>query len=149
MSPTKTHSAVADRFAGPVEAAAKADPVRDGLAEIRAKAEELRLTFGDEARARALEWAAGRVELALEQAEVEPLTLAEASTRSGYSEQHLARLVRTGQIPDQRPPGSKGRIYIRASDLPTRPQKTHTQSADVHELASRLYGGREGRYGHP
>ena len=149
MMAMKSHSASAERFVGPVGAVSQADPVRERLAEIRAKAEELRQTFGDEARARALEWAAGRVELALAQAEVEPLTLAEASTRSGYSEQHLARLVRAGQIPDQRPPGSKARIYIRASDLPTRPQKTHTQSADVHELASRLYGGREGRYGHP
>jgi hypothetical protein len=127
----------------------EADPVRERLAEIRAKAEELRQTFGDEARARALEWAAGRVDLALAQAEVEPLTLTEASTRSGYSEQHLARLVRTGRIPDTRPPGSKGHIYIRATDLPIRPRKPHTRSADVHELASRLYGGREGRYGHP
>ena len=149
MTAMKSHSASAERFVGPVGAVSHADPVRETLAEIRAKAEELRQTFGDEARARALEWAAGRLELALAQAQAEPLTLAEASTRSGYSEQHLARLVRSGRIPDQRPPGSKGRIYLKASDLPTRPQKTHTQSADVHELASRLLGGREGRHGHP
>lgn len=77
------------------------------------------------------------------------LTLEEAAAESGYSVDHLARLVRTGRIPDTRPPGSKGRIHVRAADLPARPCRRHTKSADVHELASRLYGGREGPSGHP
>lgn len=126
-----------------------AEPVRSSLAEIRAKADELRQTFGDEPRARALEWAAERVEAALAGAQGQLLSLAEAASRSGYSEEHLARLVRSGRIRDRRPPGSKGRIWIAASDLPTRPTATHTQGADVHELASRLFGGREGRHGQP
>ena len=125
------------------------DSVRQALTEIRAKAGELRQSFGDDSRARALEWAAERMELALAHAEPELLSLAEASKRSGYSEEHLARLIRMGRIPDRRPPGSRGRLYLRASDLPHRPPKTHTEGADVHELASRLYGGREGPSGHP
>ena len=125
------------------------DAIREALTEIRAKAMELRQSFGDESRARSLEWAADRVEHAVAYSGGELLSLADASERSGYSEEHLARLVRSGRIPDRRPPGSKGRIYIRASDLPSRPPKTHTGSADVHELASRLYGGREGPSGHP
>lgn len=123
--------------------------VQQSLAEIRAKAAEFRQAFGDEPRARSLEWAADRVEAALRGAECEMLSLAESAERSGYSQEQLARLVRAGRIPDTRPRGSKGCIYIRASDLPARPNKTHTQAADVHELASRLYGGREGRHGHP
>jgi hypothetical protein len=125
------------------------DAIREAVTAIRAKAAELRQSFGDDSRARALEWAAERVELALAHAEVQLLSLPEASKRSGYSRDHLARLVRSGKIPDQRPPGSKGRLHIRASDLPTRPAKPHTGDADVHELASRLYGGREGHHGHP
>lgn len=129
--------------------AAEADAIRSSLAEIRAKAGELRQAFGDEPRARALEWAAERVQEALERSERQILSLAEAATRSGYSEEHLARLVRAGRIPDRRPLGSRGRIYIAAADLPTRPRRAHTPSADVHELASRLYGGKEGHHGQP
>lgn len=130
-------------------ASGEADLVRSCLAEIRAKADELRRAFADESRARAMEWAAERVEEALQSAQSQLLSLAEAARRSGYSEEHLARLVRTGRIPDRRRPGSRGRIYIAASDLPTRPRREHTASADVHELASRLFGGREGHHGHP
>lgn len=126
-----------------------AEPVRSSLVEIRAKADELRHMFGDEPRARALEWAAERVEAALAGAQGQLLSLAEAASRSGYSEEHLARLVRSGRIPDRRPQGSKARIWIATADLPTRPRRAHTLGADVHELASRLYGGREGRNGHP
>ena len=128
---------------------AEADAIRSCLAEIRAKACELRQAFGDESRSRALEWAAERVEEVLETAERRLLSLAESARRSGYSEEHLARLVRTGRIPDRRRPGSRGRIYIAAADLPTRLQRAHTPSADVHELASRLFGGKEGHHGQP
>jgi hypothetical protein len=130
-------------------ATAEADTIRSSLAEIRSKAGELRQAFADESRARALEWAAERVEEALERAEGQLLSLAEAASRSGYSEEHLARLVRTGRIPDRRRPGSRGRIYIAAADLPTRPRRAHTPGADVHELASRLFGGKEGHHGQP
>lgn len=125
------------------------DAVRQALTDIRARAGELRAAFGAETLARALEWAADRIERALTLTAGELLSLPEAAKRSGYSEGHLARLVREGRIPDMRPPGSKGRVLIRASDLPTRPRRTHTESADVHELASRLLGGREGPSGHP
>lgn len=135
--------------ASPEPAMRRLDPVQEAIAELRAKAAEFRQAFADEARARTLDWAADRIEEALRRSSQEVLTLADASQRSGYSQGHLARLVRDGRIPDMRPPGSRGRIRIRLSDLPARPGATHTQCADVHELASRLYGGREGRHGHP
>ena len=119
------------------------------LSEIRAKASELREDFAQESCARALEWAADRIDRARRSAEGELLSLADAAKRSGYSEGHLARLVGKGHIHDRRPPGSKARIYIAAADLPTRPVRAHTGSADVHELASRLLGGKGGRHGQP
>lgn len=89
------------------------------LAEIHAKAAELRDSFGDEARARALEWAAARFEHALHRLDDEPLTLAEASLRSGYSRDHLARIIREGRVPNA---GRRGSPRIRAADLPIRPR---------------------------
>ena len=124
--------------------------LQKSLVEIRAKAKELRDSFGLEAPARALEWAAGKVETALLSEADRVVYLPEAARISGYSEGHLARLVRRGQIPDQRPEGSRGRIKVRVSDLPEKPGHGHNPPADVHDLASRLFkGGREGHYGHP
>ena len=124
-------------------------PVRQALREVRSKASELRSNFGANAQARALEWAAGRIEEALDSEGERLLSLPDASKRSGYTQDHLARLVRVGRIPDTRKPGTRGRIYIRVSDLPRRVKQAHDRGADVHELASRLFGGKEGRHGHP
>lgn len=119
------------------------------LAELRAKACELRDVFGCEAPARALEWAAMKVEATVGNANQRLLTLREAAQLSGYSADHLARLVRQKRIPDLRPTGSRAHIRIRAADLPHKPSGTHTPGADVHELASCLFGGKEGHHGHP
>ena len=124
--------------------------VDQALAEIRAKAIELREAFGAEGSARTLEWAATRLEAALHSDAEQLLSLREASLASGYSEDHLARLVRQARIPAHRPGGPRGRIYLREADLPIKPGRKHTPIADVHELASRLgIRGKEGRYGHP
>src|SRR2546426_736024 len=116
----------------------KQSAVQQCVAELRAKATEFRDVFCDEGRARALEWAARIVEQALRSESDELLTLPEASEISGYHPDSLARMVRDGQIPDLRPPKSKGMIRIRRGDLPIKPGKEHTPSADVRELASRL-----------
>ena len=118
------------------------------LAEIRAEAAKQRDAFGNESLARSLEWAAQQVESALREHADGLLSLDEAATRSGYSKDHLARMVRQGKIPDLRAYGARGRILIRASDLPVKPHHRHIPHADVHGLARRLRGGREGRYGH-
>ncbi len=118
--------------------------------KFRAKAKEFREVFGDEGRARTLEWAARKVEQALRDENEDLLTLAEAAQASGYHPDSLARMVRDGQIPDLRPSGSKGMIRIRRGDLPIKPGKPHTPSADVRELASRLgIRGTGGPHGHP
>jgi hypothetical protein len=93
------------------------DSLERTLAEIRSKAVELRNTFGDEERARAIEWAASLVERALQEQADERLTLAEASARSGYSPDHLARLIRAGRLPKAGRPHAP---RIRAADLPRR-----------------------------
>ena len=124
--------------------------VHQAVADLRAKAKELREAFGDEPRARSLEWAAARIEQALRDESDQLLTLPQASEISGYHPDSLARMVRGGQIHDLRPPNSKGMIRIRRGDLPIKPGRAHTPPADVRELASRLAKrGKEGRYGHP
>ena len=69
-----------------------------------------------------LEWAASQLELALHDRADERLTLAEASLRSGYSQDHLALLIREGRIPNA---GRRGSPRIRAIDLPVRPASPH------------------------
>lgn len=98
------------------------DVLQGTLTEIRVKAHELRDQFGDEARARALEWAAEQVEHALALRADEQLTLAEAALRSGYSPDHLARLIREGKLPNS---GRAHAPRIRAADLPSRGVRKH------------------------
>jgi hypothetical protein len=130
--------------------ASSTSAVHEAVAAIRAKAKELREAFGDEPRARSLEWAALKIEQALRDDSDQLLSLPQASEISGYHPDSLARMVRDGQVPDLRPPNSKGMIRIRRGDLPIKPGRLHTPDADVRELASRLLKrGKEGRYGHP
>jgi len=116
----------------------KRSVVHQAIADIRAKAKELRESFSAEGPARALEWAATKVEAALISEVDRIVYLPEAARISGYCEGHLARLVRKGRIQDMRAPGSRSRIKVRVGDLPTRPSRKHTPPADVHDLASRL-----------
>jgi len=75
------------------------------------------------------------------------LSLAEAAAWSGYSTAHLARLVKQGKLQTLRLPESRGRLSFHQGDLPRKPGSPHPSLAGVHELASRLLRGREGRYG--
>ena len=113
--------------------------VHQAVADIRAKAKELRESFRAESPACALEWAATKLETALISEADRIVYLPEAARISGYCEGHLARLVRKGQITDMRSPGSRGRIKVRVADLPTKAGQPHTPPADVHDLASRLF----------
>ena len=126
-------------FGGCVLLGPQRSAVHQAVADIRAKATELRESFGAESAARTLEWAATRVESAILSEADRIVYLPEAARISGYVEGHLARLVRRGQIPDMRLPGSRGRIKVRVADLPTKPGRKHTPHADVHDLASRLF----------
>jgi len=69
------------------------------------------------AQAAALEQAARELEAEIARQESELLSIAEASAACGYSEEHLRRLVRAGELPAERN-GSKGRLKVRRGDLP-------------------------------
>lgn len=94
------------------------DKLRQTVAEIRDKAAEFRDDFGDEARARALEWAAARLDAALHEFSSQQLTLAQAARESGYSPEHLGRFVRLGRIPNAGRPHAP---RIRRADIPHKP----------------------------
>jgi hypothetical protein len=121
------------------------ESVRRRLKEIRVKAAELRDSFGDDARARTLEWAAGEIECVMRLAQDEVVSLREASRLSGYSVEHLARLVREEKIPTARANGSRGRILLRRGDVPIKPAFRYIRDAELHDLASSLFEGGKGR----
>lgn len=116
------------------------DAVRRRLAVLRAKATELRDTMGDDGRARAIEWAASEIEAALSDDAEEILSLADAATISGYTVDHLARLIRMGKLVDRRAP-HETRIRVRRGDVPIKMRRAHISGADVRDLASRLFRG--------
>jgi hypothetical protein len=85
----------------------------------REEAERLR-TLEAHGQAAALEVAATELEAAAAQGADETLTIREAAAESGYSGEHLRRLVRKGELPVQRNGGPRSRIYVRRGDLPTK-----------------------------
>jgi len=70
--------------------------------------------------------------------QTEQLNTAPAATESGYSEARLRELVREGNIPDNRPPGSRGPIRIRRCDLPRKPSAPKLSAVD--DLAEQILG---------
>lgn len=75
------------------------------VAEWQATAATLR-SYGAVAQATVLERCAEQLEARLEEQGATPLTLQEASDLSGYSSDHLGRLVREGKIPNAGRPGA-------------------------------------------
>jgi hypothetical protein len=77
------------------------------------------------------------------------LTLQESARLSGYSEDHLGRLIRKGKLTNHGRPGAP---RIRRSDLPRKPSRavatssgrTYDPHADAQKLGSRLKGGIHG-----
>ena len=86
--------------------------------EWKARAKNLRRWAGASEAATAWETAAAELEAALSGEEEELLDLQAASTVSGYSADHLGRLVRQGRIPNA---GRRNAPKIRLSDLPRKP----------------------------
>ncbi len=76
------------------------------------------------------------------------LSLSEAASRSGYSAEHLGRLIREHRLPNS---GRKGAPRIRAADLPRKPPglvqsgpRAYNPGADARTLLDRQRGGRNG-----
>jgi hypothetical protein len=93
-------------------------PVRELVARWRERAEDLRLWAAAEGAAKALESAADELDSALRDEDNQTLSLAEASRRSGYTADHLGRMVRGGRIANA---GRKNAPRVRARDLPQKP----------------------------
>ena len=68
------------------------------------------------------------------------LTIPEASLESGYSEDHLRRLIRDEVSPDQPPPGSDGEIR-----MPLEPLREERDRAidDLFASARTYFGGQQ------
>ena len=90
----------------------------------REKAELFR-QHGHEATARTYEVCSAELETALRDGDDQLLDLQEAARESGYSSDHLGRLVRSGKIPNA---GRHNAPKIRRGDLPRRPDVVARQS---------------------
>lgn len=90
------------------------------LAGWRDDAEVLRRRGHPDAAER-LERHAEEVEQALRAQRLQAITVAEAATESGYSEDHLRELARQGKIEALRPNGPRGTILLPRYALPRKP----------------------------
>lgn len=84
---------------------------------FRSLAATLRDLAGDSSAARAYEKAAELAEAAWREFQGQELSLQQASEESGYSVDHLQRLVAEQRIPNA---GRKGKPRVRRGDLPTK-----------------------------
>lgn len=92
-----------------------------------AEAESLR-SWGGGGLAEVLERASSQLEQLIEELGHQQLTLKEASELSGYSTDHLSRLVRDGRIPNA---GKHGAPRIKCVDLPRKPVGKSTSQSHV------------------
>lgn len=100
-------------------------PTPTTLPELwRALAVQQRL-LGADAQARTLDYCADELTAAMLRAGDELLNLGRASEESGYSTDHLARLLREGKIPNS---GRKSKPLIRRRDLPQKSRKRKEES---------------------
>src|SRR3954468_20019993 len=81
-------------------------------------------SLGGDAQARTLEWCADQLTTAMLQKADELLSLHRASEESGYSADHLGRLLRAGKIPNS---GRTAKPLIRRSDLPVKASRRKAQ----------------------
>ena len=88
---------------------------------------------GQESLALMAESYADELDAALREDEQAMLTLKEAAAESGYSADHLGRLVREGRLPNA---GAKRAPRIRRKDVPRKPPS----ASDANDLAERLLG---------
>jgi hypothetical protein len=95
--------------------------------------------FGAEAQARILEYCADELWGLLRAAEDELLPLHRAAVESGYTADHLGRLIREGKLPNA---GRKARPLIRRKDLPIKPARqlsAHADDPEVGYISDRLF----------
>lgn len=106
--------------------------------EWRALAEQQR-RLGAEPQARTLEYCADALGSVLRANEDELLSLQQAADESGYSVDHLGRLIRERKVPNA---GRKARPLIRRSDLPAKPNwkaRTGTDGSETGYILGGLF----------
>lgn len=84
-----------------------------------------------DAAAKAFGEAADDLDRELRHSAGELLNLSEAARRTGYSPDHIARLVRRGVVPNW---GAKGRPKVRLADLPRKPPTLAARRAKPYDL---------------
>jgi len=102
--------------------------------EWKARAKNLRRWASAEAAATAWERAAAELEEALSRQSDRVLDLTQAAAVSGYSADHLGRLIRQGRIPNA---GRRHAPRIRLSDLPRKPGHAPTPAERLPETPPR------------
>lgn len=102
-------------------------PIQPLVEEWRHDAGVLR-KYGCELVAHVLDKAAHQAEISFVEGAEEKLTLKQASELSGYSTDHLSRLVRDGRIPNA---GKHGAPRIKCVDLPRKPVGKSTSQSHV------------------
>lgn len=102
--------------------------------------------FSASAQAAAIRQCAVELDVAIREEEDRLLSLSDASDLSGYSRDHLSRMIRAGVLPNA---GRKGKPLVRLRDVPVRPKKLHPSTTkrydpalDALALASRGGGKR-------
>ncbi len=81
-------------------------------------------------QAASLELAASELDAEIAKSESELLTITQAAATCGYTEEHLRRLVREGELPAERN-GTRGKIKVRRGDLPNKPRRDGRPSSDA------------------
>ena len=100
-----------------------------------AEASDLEVRYHDDRGASLFRLCAAELLEAIREAEARVLTLTEASEASGYTSDHLRRLIADGTIPNA---GRRGKPLVRRSDLPMKPGATNVGMTEAEEAARSL-----------
>ncbi len=126
-------------------------PKLEALAETWRTQAELFRRRGQDATAVLIESLAEELEGDLGEWQDEHLTIKDAAAESGYSAEHLRRLVREGELDVERAPGGTSHMRLRRGGLPAKPSKgrkevaenqtsTYDPEEDARSIARRLGG---------
>ena len=100
-----------------------------------AEASDLETRYHDARGASLFRLCAAELLEAIREAEARVLTLTEAAEASGYSSDHLRRLIADGRITNA---GRRGAPRIRLADLPSKPGATNGLMTEAEEAARSL-----------
>jgi hypothetical protein len=100
--------------------------------------------YGASGQAEALEQCAGELALALQQAEEDLLSLQAAARLSGFSADHLGRLVRQGKLENYGRPHAP---RVRRGDLPQKPAGLAPRRSGAADMSSLIRDALHSKHG--